>query len=85
MIPTEYDITFQGRLDGAIGIFYPITERLVVYHTDKEDKERWMDPDNFKAREPFLRAILSVRKRGSKDERKYQLNHIISVKEVTND
>jgi hypothetical protein len=85
MIPIEYEITFRGRLDGAIGEAYPITERLVVYHTDKEDKNRWMDPDNFKAREPFLRAIFSVRKRGNKDERKYELNHIISVKEVSND
>lgn len=85
MIPTEYEITFRGRLDGAIGRAYPITERLMVHHTDEEDKNRWMDPANIKAREPFLRAIFSVRKRGSKDERKYELFHIISIKEVSND
>lgn len=85
MIPIEYEITFRGRLDGAIGLAYPITERLVVYHIDEEDKNRWMDPDNIKAREPFLRAIFSVRKRGSKDERKYELKHIIRIKEVTSE
>jgi hypothetical protein len=85
MIPIEYDITFQGRLDGAIGIFYPITERIVVHHNDEEDKNRWKDPDNYKAREPFLRAIFAKRKHHGSNERKYQLNHLISIKEVTND
>lgn len=85
MIPVEYDITFHGRLDGAAGVAYDITERLVVHHIDEEDKNRWMDPDNIKAREPFIRAIFSVRKRGSSNERKYELNHIISIKEVSND
>ena len=72
-VPIEYEITFRGRLDGAIGRAYPITERLVVHHNVEEDKYRWTDPANIKAREPFLRAIFSVRKRGGKDERKYEL------------
>jgi hypothetical protein len=80
-IPIEYDITFRGRLEHAIGLAYPITERVVVYHNDEEDKNRWKDPDNYKAREPFLKAIFAKRKHGT-NERKYQLNNIISIKEV---